>query len=310
MKHLFIVNPTAGKSDSTEEITAKVSKLLSPEEYEIYRTKKKLDAVDKIRADAKEHDDLRVYACGGDGTLNECVNGAALLPNVSVAAYPCGTGNDFIKMFGDEKDRFFDLEELVKGEVHPTDLIECNGRYGINICSVGLDAEIGADVHRYSGLPLIGGSFAYVVSVCVNVFKGIARPMRISCEGREYDGEYTLACVCNGSYYGGGFHPVPEARPDDGKLDMLIIKKISIFQVPGLIGKFAAGKYAELSKYIDYIKGESIHIEFDKEYIVGMDGEAEMSKTADMRVVPGGVRCIYPRGMRFFEKVREQTAVN
>ena len=65
-----------------------------------------MDAVreDKVRR-RRTRGDLRVYACGGDGTLNECVNGAALLPNVAVTHFPCGTGNDFIRMFGDEKEQ-------------------------------------------------------------------------------------------------------------------------------------------------------------------------------------------------------------
>ncbi|MCE6983484.1 lipid kinase, partial [Pseudomonas frederiksbergensis] len=89
-----------------------------------------------------------VYACGGDGTLNECVNGAVGHDNVAVTHFPCGTGNDFIKMFGEEKDRFFDLSDLVRGEVRPLDVMECCGRYAVNICSVGIDARIGTEVHQ------------------------------------------------------------------------------------------------------------------------------------------------------------------
>ena len=69
--------------------------------------------------------------------------------NVAVTHFPCGTGNDFIKMFGAEKERFFDLAELVRGEVRPFDVMECCGRYAINICSVGIDARIGTEVHQY-----------------------------------------------------------------------------------------------------------------------------------------------------------------
>ena len=102
MKHLFIVNPVAGGKDRTPEVAAQAEAVLGAAglDCEIYVTKAPMDAVDKIREEAKTCDDLRVFACGGDGTLNECVNGAALLPNVSVTCYPGGTGNDFIKAFG------------------------------------------------------------------------------------------------------------------------------------------------------------------------------------------------------------------
>ena len=136
MKHLFIVNPTAGKKDCSAEIARKAYETLKPMgvNYEIYLTRAPHDAERKIREEAASGEQLFVYACGGDGTLNECVNAAVGLKNVAVTNYPCGTGNDFIKIFGDEKERFFDLAALATGEVHAFDVIETCGRYSVNIC--------------------------------------------------------------------------------------------------------------------------------------------------------------------------------
>ena len=169
MKHLFIVNPTAGGKDSTAEVREKVERAFQGrgEEYEIYVTKAPMDAPEKIKAEAASGRHLRVYACGGDGTFNECVCGAARLENVAVCPFPTGTGNDFCRMFGEEKDMFRDLEALLEGSEHPIDLIDCNGRYSANICSVGIDARIGTSVHKYSKLPVIGGAAGYVVSLIV-----------------------------------------------------------------------------------------------------------------------------------------------
>ena len=102
MKHLFIVNPTAGGKDRTEEVRAKVEDVFGnlDANYEIYVTKCAMDAPGKIRQDAAMNDCLRVYACGGDGTFNECVSGAIGLENVAVCPFPTGTGNDFCRMFG------------------------------------------------------------------------------------------------------------------------------------------------------------------------------------------------------------------
>ena len=91
----------------------------SRDEFEIYVTEAPMDACRHIRETAADGAELRAYACGGDGTLNEGVNGAAGLSNVAVTHFPCGTGNDFIKMFGPGKDRFFDLTGLINGEVRP-----------------------------------------------------------------------------------------------------------------------------------------------------------------------------------------------
>ena len=136
MKHLFIVNPIAGGSDKTEFVSAKIAQYFSGREgdFEIYTTKAPMDACEKIKQEAQLCSELRVYACGGDGTLNECVCGAAELPNVAVTCVPTGTGNDYIKMFGEEKGRFLSIEDLIEGEVRKIDVIRCTERYCLNSC--------------------------------------------------------------------------------------------------------------------------------------------------------------------------------
>ena len=304
MKHLFIVNPTAGGRDATDEVRAKAGAAFASreDEYEIYVTKAPMDAPEKIRAEAAACEHLRVYACGGDGTFNECICGAAELPNVAVCPFPTGTGNDFCRMFGAEKDLFRDLDALIAGTVHPIDAIDCNGRCSVNICSAGIDARIGTNVHKYTELPLVGGAAGYVVSAAVEMFRGIARPMRISSGDFRGAGEYTLVCVCNGRYYGGGFNPSPDARPDDGELDMYIVKKVSLLQFASLIGKYSAGRANELPDIVTHLKGREITIEFDGDNVVNLDGEAVFTDRAVMRLVPGAVRLIVPKGMKFFEK--------
>ena len=305
MKHLFIVNPAAGGSDKTDEVRAKVASAFAqrPEdEVEIYVTKAPLDATEKIRAEASDGKELRVYACGGDGTFNECASGVMGLENAAVCPFPTGTGNDFCRMFGEEKDLFRDLEALVAGTVRPIDAIDCNGRCSVNICSVGIDARIGTNVHKYTDLPLVGGAAGYVVSAVVEMFRGIARPMRITAGDYRGDGEYTLVCVCNGRYYGGGFNPSPDARPDDGELDMYIVKKVNLLQFASLIGKYASGRGAELTKLVTHLKGREITIEFNEDNVINLDGEAVFTDRAVMRLVPGAVRLIVPKGMKFFEK--------
>lgn len=304
MKHLFIVNPIAGGKDKSAEVRAKVESAFRTraDSYEVYVTKAPMDAVDKIRREAASGEELRVYACGGDGTFNECVNGAALLPNVAVCPFPTGTGNDFCRTFGAEQELFRDLDAILDGDVHPIDLIDCNGRYSVNICSVGIDARIGTSVHKYTKLPLVNGPISYVISAIANVFQGIARPMTIRCGGETIRGPQSLACACNGQFYGGGFHPSLTARPDDGVLDIFIVKKVSLPLFAALIGKYAAGKAAEMSKYVYHLQGDAIEIDFEKEDVVNLDGEALYAKEVRMKLIPGALRLIVPAGMYFFER--------
>jgi len=304
MKHLFIVNPTAGGKDKTEFVREAADRALKDknEEYEIYVTKAQMDAPEKIRRDAAEHDVLHVYACGGDGTFNECVCGAATLENVAVAPFPTGTGNDFCRMFGEERELFYDLDALVNGGETSIDLIDCNGRYSVNICCVGIDARVGADVHKYSILPVIGGAGGYVVSVLVHIFKGIARRMKIKCNEFNKDDEFSLVCAFNGRFYGGGFNPSPDARPDDGILDIYIIKKIGLITLARLIGKYASGRADELPEYITHLRSDNLSIEFEEDSVVNLDGEVIYAKDIKMKLIPGAMKLIVPRGMKFFEQ--------
>ena len=302
MKHLFIVNPVAGGRDRTSEVAEQAARAFASrgDSYEVYTTTAPMDACRKIGQEAAEGRELRVYACGGDGTLNECVCGAAGRGNVAVTHFPGGTGNDFVRCFGAEKDRFRVLDELLDGEVRPLDIIDCNGRKSVNICSVGIDARIGTDVHKYSALPLLGGKASYITSAAVNLIKGVKQPLRVRCGGKLYQGEMSLICACNGSYYGGGFHPVPEARPDDGVLDFLIVKGLSRLGFIRQVGPYAKGKYASMPEVITHIRGESIEIESDNELAVNVDGEAIYGKTVTIRLEPRGVNFIVPRKMEFF----------
>ena len=176
MKHLFVVNPAAGGKDKSIAVSRAVRAAFENREgeYEVYVTRGPMDAADKVRRDAKEW--ASAPACGGDGTFNECVCGAALKSNVAVCPFPTGTGNDFCRMFGQEKELFRDLNALLDGTEHPIDLIECNGRCSANICSVGIDARIGTEVHKYRGLPLIGGTGAYIASVVANDSRASTAP--------------------------------------------------------------------------------------------------------------------------------------
>ena len=303
MKHLFIVNPKAGGKDKSIAVSRAVRAAFENRqgEYEIYVTKGPMDAAQKIRGEASNEAPLRVYACGGDGTFNECVCGAALLENVAAAPFPTGTGNDFCRMFGAEKDLFRDLNALLDGTEHPIDLIDCNGRWSANICSVGIDARIGTEVHKYSSLPVIGGAGGYVVSTLVNVFKGISRPMRVSAKGYVSEGPHALVCACNGRFYGGGFNPSPYARPDDGELDFFIVPDVKLFTLACYIGRYAKGEADRCPNIIKHLKGDSLHIDFEEENVINIDGEAMYAKSVDMKLVPRALRLIVPKGMRFFE---------
>jgi len=224
------------------------------------------------------------------------VCGAAGHANASVTAYSGGSGNDFTKLFSDPQ-AFFDLERLLDCEEATFDLIRCNDRLSLNICSVGLDARIGTDVSHYKRIPLLSGFRAYAVSTVINLFRGISEHYVVEVDGQVIDGEQTFVCVCNGRFYGGGFNPVPEADPTDGKLDVLLVDKVTLLQVPGLIGKYKNGRYKELGHVVKHFLTDSITIRCDKPTPVNLDGELMTAQVVDMRIADEKIRFFYPKGL-------------
>ena len=303
MTHLFIINPAAGSKNRTENYREKIKDVCEKRglNYQIQISQAPGDCRRLARAAAKTGGKYRIYACGGDGTLNEVVSGAAGFDNVSVTVFSGGSGNDFVKVFDDPK-AFFDLERLLDSEEATFDLIRVNDDIALNICSVGLDARIGTDVGRYKRIPLLQGFRAYAASTVVNVVKGIAEHYTVEIDGETVDDEQTMICVCNGRYYGGGFNPVPEADLTDGKLDVLLVKKVSRMLVPAVIGKYKDGRYAELPHLVKHYRTDRVKIICDKETPVNVDGELLMAKEVDFRIADEKIRFFYPKGLSFAAK--------
>ena len=298
MKHIFIINPAAGSKDRTKDYSVTIHDICTAKnlDYRIEVSSAPGECTRIAREAAQSGEEVRIYACGGDGTLNEVVAGAAGHPNAAVTAFSGGSGNDFTKLFN-EPAAFFDLERLLDAQEAEFDLIRCNNDLALNICSVGLDARIGTDVASYKRIPLLHGFRAYAASTVVNVIKGIAEHYIVEVNGEVIDGEHTFVCVCNGRYYGGGFNPVPEADPADGLLDVLLVKKVSRLQVPGIIGKYKSGRYAELPHLVRHLRTKELKIRCDKAVPINLDGELRMAQVVDFKLAEEKVRFFYPKGL-------------
>ena len=304
MTHLFIINPAAGSRNRTDDYSKVIHRICQEQGlcYDIRVSTAPGECRRIAREAAETGEEYRIYACGGDGTLNEVVQGAAGFDNVAVTVFSGGSGNDFVKIF-DEPQAFFSLERLLDAQEATFDLIRCNDDISLNICSVGLDARIGTDVSNYKRIPLLQGFRAYAASTVVNVVKGIGEHYVVEVNGETVDDEFTFVCVCNGRFYGGGFNPVPEADPADGMLDVLLVKGISRLKVPGVVGKYKAGRYRELPKLVTHYKTRSLKIICDKETPINLDGELRMAKEITMEIAREKIRFFYPRGLSWKAKV-------
>jgi YegS/Rv2252/BmrU family lipid kinase len=299
MNHLFIVNPKAGKANRAEKFRDNVEAIMKKhgEQYKIVTTEYARHATEIAGSVLSGGGDWKVYSCGGDGTLNEVVNGAAGFKNAAVTHIPIGTGNDFIRLFEENMTRFNDIAELLDSDEREIDLIEADGRYSVNICSTGFDARVAAEVYRFKKIPLITPFAAYSISAVYNIFLGISRKYAVEVDGREYNGDYSLIVAANARYYGGGYTPIPTADPTDRQLDFLLIDKVSRFEVLRLIKLYSKGRYAELGGIATYLQGHKMKIRcIDGPTEINADGEISKNNSFSFELSDTRLRFFAPKG--------------
>ena len=289
MQHIFIINPAAGKSDSREKIYAMAEALRRSHGLDVkcMLTQSPGHATELTRSIAEKGAEVRFYACGGDGTVSEVVNGIAGYPNAAMTCIPMGTGNDFLKNFGAEAALFADAENLWDQPTRALDLIDCNGRQVLTIACSGLDARIADDVHNYSRLPLLSGKGSYIAAIVQNfIFKGICDEWTVWLDDEEVHGDFALVAVCNGRYYGGGFMPIGDASMTDGKLDTLVINKVSRLTFLRLVGPYGKGLGENFPKYVRRSDAKVIRIRAKEGHVITtcMDGEIMRSEEVTMRL--------------------------
>lgn len=300
MKHVFIINPNAGKYDSRQRIYDMADALREKHGLDVQciLTKKQGHATELARRLCASGEELRFYACGGDGTVNEVANGVIGYDNAAMTVIPVGTGNDFLKNFGGTAPLFADAENLWDGPQFPMDAIDVNGRIALTIACSGIDARVAADVHKYSESPLLDGKTSYIASLAVNfLFKGIASHWTVTLDDEVIEDDFSLVAVCNGRYYGGGFMPVAEARMDDGVLNTLVVKKVSRVTFARFVGPYSKGGYSKFPEYAHCSTPQVIRIHSEKPDIVTcLDGECMTNSDVTIRLSEKKLNFFGPEG--------------
>ena len=300
MHHVFLINPRAGKRDQTARLRGLADRLAAAHGLEVScLLTDRLGGAEAIaRALAETGEPVRIYACGGDGTVHEAANGIAGYENAAMTVIPTGTGNDFLKNFGPDAAKFSDPENLWDGPDFPLDLIDCNGRYCLTIACSGIDARVARDVHNFSESPILDGKSSYIVSLLVNfLFKGIGSHWTVELDGETMEDDFSLVSVCNGRYYGGGFMPVAEARMDDGVLNTLVVKKVSRTTFLRFVTPYAKGQYYKFPHVARCSTPKVVHIHSDKPDIVTcLDGECITSDDVTIRLADKRLNFFGPAG--------------
>lgn len=309
MKHIFIINPAAGNGKAGKIFlpdiieTAKAMKL----DYEIHRTLNAGDAERFIKNRCNCRTDLsetiRFYGCGGDGTLNEVVNGAYGFSNVEIAMIPAGTGNDFVRNFNPSRS-FYNIKKQVQGTAFPIDLmcyksLGTESRYCINMFNIGFDSDVALTIDHLRKQPFFIGSFAYGAGVGMVLVKKPCIDIDIEFDdGTTHQGEILLIAIANGSYCGGGFKALPQAQYNDSLIDIGIIENMSRMRLIGLLKHYKRGTHLNLPEAKDvvfYKQSKNLKIRSKEKMKLCTDGEISMVDNVEILIVPKSIMFSIPK---------------
>ncbi len=299
MRHVFIINPRAGRRDHTARIYQMAECLRERHGLECtcMLTVRPGGGAEMVRRLAESGEELRVYACGGDGTASEVANGLAGFPRAAMTCVPTGTGNDLLKNFGPDAEKFSDAENLWNGPVRSLDLIDCSGRYCLTIACSGIDAQVAESVRRFGASPLLKGRGKYLASVAANfLLHPIGHHWTVTLDGETAEGDFALVSVCNGRYYGGGSMPVPEARMDDGVLQTILVKDISKAAFARLFGAYSAGRAREFPRVVRIVEAREITISAAEDIVTCLDGECFRSREVTLKLAEKRINFFGPAG--------------
>ena len=284
-KLLFIINPVAGRRQY-RRFLADIIRVFSEKGYmvTVYLTEKAGDATAVSRELCGEYELL--VCLGGDGTLNEIINGVISSgKNIPIGYIPAGSTNDFANSLDIEEDLLSAAEDIVDGAERRVDAVSFGGRGFINIAAFGIFTSMGYNTPQ--NMKNLLGGFAYILGGAQDLANLRTYHIRLRAGERAYDEKFLFGAVCNASSMGGAFSlPNGAEKPDDGLYEVLLIRKPEKFlELQRLIVSLVTGVYN--SPYIEFFKTDSLVIEESEDIVWLLDGEKFIpSAPAEIRLLP------------------------
>lgn len=287
-----ILNPSSGRERGPDHVELLTTRLKHRyDEVAIVVTSGEGDAERAATMAVADGCDA-LFVAGGDGTLNEAMNGlvtAGGLAEVVVGIIPFGTGNDFAAALGIPLETEPALEILLEGRERPVDLGEVNGRVFVNTSGGGFIAEVSAAVTPH--LKTIAGRLAYLIGSAQVLFEfePVGASVTLSPGLVQVSRPLYAFAVCNSRLIAGGRLIAPNAVIDDGLLDVCLIEAMSAIEFVALARKVADGEHVKDPRVL-YYQAQSVRVELDRAVHVNTDGEVFEDIRCDYRVLPGAAR--------------------
>jgi diacylglycerol kinase (ATP) len=281
---LVIINPTA-RSERARALCRKIEHLSSRAFVRITNAPGEARALAReAAADGCE----RIVAAGGDGTINEVVNGIAG-SRTALGLLPLGTMNVFATELGLPIGNLRKCWDVIEhGQIKPVDLLRANDRYFVQLAGIGFDAQIVAATSFDFKKTL--GPLSYIISATQIASK---KPPKLTVRGGgTRDGSFVM--IGNGRYYGGPFVLFKSARIDDGLLDVLIFKNLGYLDIVRYFQAIMLGNHTALSD-VEYFQAPQVRVTSAEPVPVEADGDVIGNLPVTFKVQPKSLRVLVPR---------------
>lgn len=301
MKHIFIINPVSGHQDALKLIPWIESYFSThPLNHEIHITQYPGHAT-LIAQQYHVEDDVTLYACGGDGTANEVLNGCA--PGVAMAIIPSGTGNDFFRMISSKKtDLKRILIDTIEGKEVWVDHGTANQKAYMDSSTLGFDADVGVEANRIARFKWIPSKLVYLTAVFKILAKRSPKEVVIDMNNTTLKTNALIVAVMNGQFYGGGFLPTPMASIQDGNLDVCVIQDTDLKNILRLLPKYMKGTHID-EPIVSFYKTQAIRIQCKEPVNIQTDGEVTQNTILDVRIEKQALKMRVPRSSTLVESV-------
>lgn len=288
-RYLLIVNPEAG-SRSTMKALPDIERLLRDRkaEYEFHFTKERGHATQLVKEVGAGFD--VIVSVGGDGTINEIVNGMPEL-NKPMGILPIGTGNDFARScsikIGDLEAA---VDTLIAHDVKKIDVGEVNGRRFINVMGLGFEGRAN-DIGKM--LSYLHGTPKYLIAIGATYLTYRRMPLKIKFNDIVIDEKVFLLSIGNGWNVGGGLQLTPKAILDDGLFDVGYLQNITRFRILQVFTKLYDGSIDTVPE-VEMYKAKSLTIESEKPIPAHIDGESfnPVQKSFEVKLIPSAIEII------------------
>lgn len=297
MKCLFVYNPESGKGKIKryrDYILTELAKKYG--DVDCVETRHSGDATELARNAIGEYDYF--FVAGGDGTINEVINGFGEAENAPILGIiPSGTVNDVANSLGISKNLKKAIKNLIEGEIFEHDIFKVNDRYGIYVCCTGLFSKTSYDTKRYNKKRL--GKFAYFLRGVKEMLTTKPTKLELNVHGEKIKKHCAMLLIFN-SRSTAGFLVNKQAKLDDGVVEIIVFhshaKSIWLLEMLRAVRFFLFGiKSIRKSKNVTYLQASQFNIKMSEDTVINLDGEKSGKGSFEFTVINKGIKILIPK---------------